>query len=112
VSAFNYCDALDRIRRESNTEKRVRAMDAYDIVQEIHRFEDAIDELEVENGDLDSAMSDLRLELEKAQAENAKLRKVAETAKGFAYEDRTIEKPEWWWLEELRRSLTEAGYEV
>jgi len=46
------------------------------------------------------------------QAENAKLRKVAETAKGFAYEDRTLEKPEWWWLEELRRSLTEAGYEV
>lgn len=46
------------------------------------------------------------------QAENAKLRTVAEAAKSFAYEDRTLEKPEWWRLEELRRALAEAGCDI
>lgn len=41
-----YGQTIARIKREMATEQRVRAMDAADIVEEIHKHEDAIERLE------------------------------------------------------------------
>ncbi len=42
----NYLKLIAEVKREGDTEKRVRAMDAYDIVKEIHDLEDQIEALE------------------------------------------------------------------
>ena len=39
----DYSERMRAIKRESETEKRVRAMDAHEIVDEIHKLEDIRD---------------------------------------------------------------------
>lgn len=43
----NYIQLAAQARRETYTEAKVRAMDAYEIVEWIHRLEDEIEELEM-----------------------------------------------------------------
>ncbi len=46
MSDLNYLDTAAKVQRDTVTEKRVRAMDTHDVVQEIHDLEDRIEALE------------------------------------------------------------------
>ena len=43
---INYGKLMAKVKRESATEMKVRAMDAHEIVEWIHRLEDEIEKLE------------------------------------------------------------------
>ena len=42
---FNYLQVTAQTRRESETERKVRAIDTYEIIEWIHRLEDEIEHL-------------------------------------------------------------------
>ncbi len=44
----SHIDLMRAVKRERETEQRVRAMDASDIVEEIHRLEDALEKADAE----------------------------------------------------------------
>lgn len=55
----NYSALVVAAKRETKTEARVRAMDAYEIVQELHALEDAAEKLEETSADLLEALKGL-----------------------------------------------------
>ncbi len=48
----NYLEIAARVRREQDTERKVRAIDTYEIIEWIHRLEDEVEHLweEVDGG--------------------------------------------------------------
>ena len=46
MKQINYLQLMAQVKREGSTETKVRAMDAHDVVEWIHRLEDEIEALE------------------------------------------------------------------
>lgn len=57
---INYLKLAAEASRETRTDQRIRAMDAYEIVTEIHEFEDRIEALEEQNRQLHRALERIR----------------------------------------------------
>lgn len=63
-----YRGIYDKVVRESKTEKKVREMDAHEIVEWIHTLEDKIENLEDENYSLNLDVEFLKGDLKNAKA--------------------------------------------